>query len=56
MKHVVVMSDFSRRILSPFFPDGTQVHHVRNMIEVTRAEPVEPESNKPFVMVGRLSP
>lgn len=55
VKHVVVVSDFSRRILSPFFPDGTQVHHVRNMIEVTRAEPVEPESNKPFVMVGRLS-
>lgn len=55
VKHVVVVSDFSRRILSPFFPDDTHVHHVRNMIEMGRAEPVEPESNKPFVMVGRLS-
>ncbi|MGC3976540.1 MAG: glycosyltransferase family 4 protein [Nitrospira sp.] len=55
VKHVVVVSDFSRRILSPFFPEGTQVHHVRNMIDMMRAEAVEPESNKPFVMVGRLS-
>lgn len=55
VRHVIVVSDFSRRILTPFFPDGTQVYHVRNMIEVARAEPVEPESNKPFVMVGRLS-
>lgn len=55
VKHVVVVSDFSRRILKPFFPDGTQVHRVPNMIEVAQAEPVEAESNKPFVMVGRLS-
>lgn len=55
VKHVVVVSDFSRRILDPFFPEGTQVYHVRNMIEAALAEPVEPESSKPFVMVGRLS-
>lgn len=52
---MIVVSDFSRRILSPFLPKGTRVHHVRNMIEMTRAEPVESASNKPFVMVGRLS-
>ncbi len=55
VKHVVVVSDFSRRILAPFLPPGTRVHHVRNMIEITRDEPVEPHANKPFVMVGRLS-
>jgi glycosyltransferase involved in cell wall biosynthesis len=55
VRHVIVVSDFSRRILSPFLPKGTRVHHVRNMIEMTRAEPVESASNKPFVMVGRLS-
>lgn len=55
VKHVVVVSPFSRRILAPFLPPGTRVHHVRNMIEISRGEPVEPDANKPFVMVGRLS-
>lgn len=55
VKHVVVVSAFSRRILAPFLPPGTRVHHVSNMIEIKRGEPVEPDANKPFVMVGRLS-
>lgn len=55
VKHVIVVSTFSRRILAPFLAPGTHIHHVRNMIEITRNEPVEPHANKPFVMVGRLS-
>lgn len=55
IKHAIVVSEFSRRILEPFLPVGTHIHHVRNMIEIARDEPVVPDANAPFVMVGRLS-
>ena len=55
IKHVIVVSEFSRRVLEPLLPAGTHIHHVRNMIEITQQEPVLPDTNAPFVMVGRLS-
>ena len=55
IKHVIVVSEFSRGILERFLPAGTHIHHVRNMIEIARDEPVLPDANAPFVMVGRLS-
>ena len=55
IKHVLVVSEFSRRVLEPLLPAGTQVHHVRNMIDIARQEPVIPDADAPFVMVGRLS-
>lgn len=55
VKHVIVVSDFSRRILTPFLPASVQVHHVRNMVDVPRHTPSDPGAGQAFVMVGRMS-
>jgi len=55
IKHVIVVSDFSRRILEPFLPSGIHIHSVQNMIGVTRSAPADPGANSAFVMAGRMS-
>ena len=55
VKHVIVVSDFSRRILEPFLPSGIHLHSVQNMINVTRSAPADPAGNQAYVMVGRMS-
>jgi glycosyltransferase involved in cell wall biosynthesis len=55
VKHVIVVSDFSRRILEPFLPPGIHLHSVQNMINVTRSAPADPAGNRAYVMVGRMS-
>lgn len=55
IKHAILVSEFSRRVLEPLLPRGIRIHHVQNMIDVTQASPIVPESKAPFVMVGRLS-
>jgi glycosyltransferase involved in cell wall biosynthesis len=55
IKHVIVVSDFSRRVLEPFLPPGIRIHPVPNMIGVDRAAPADPADNSAYVMVGRLS-
>ena len=55
VKHVIVVSDFSRRILEPFLPSGIHLHSVQNMINVTRSAPADPARNRAYVMVGRMS-
>ncbi len=55
IKHVIVVSDFSRRILEPFLPSGIHFHPVQNMINVTRSVPADPAGNSAYVMAGRMS-
>jgi glycosyltransferase involved in cell wall biosynthesis len=55
VKHVIAVSDFSRRILEPFLPPGIHLHSVQNMINVTRSAPTDPAGNRAYIMVGRLS-
>ena len=55
VKHVIVVSDFSRRILEPFLPSGIHLHSVQNMINVTRSAPADPAGNRAYVMLGRMS-
>ena len=55
IKHVIVVSDFSRCILEPFLPPGVRIHHVPNMISVARTAPVDPAGNRTYIMVGRMS-
>ncbi|HJR77232.1 MAG TPA: glycosyltransferase family 4 protein [Nitrospiraceae bacterium] len=55
VKHVVVVSDFSRRVLEPFLPAGIRIHPVPNMIGVIRTTPAAPADNSAYVMVGRMS-
>jgi glycosyltransferase involved in cell wall biosynthesis len=54
-KDVIVVSDFSRRLLEPFLPATTRVHYVANMIGVPRAAPATPAEHRAYVMVGRMS-
>jgi glycosyltransferase involved in cell wall biosynthesis len=55
IKHVIVVSEFSQRILEPLLPPSTRIHHVRNIIDIPRQEPVRSDAHAPYVMVGRLS-
>lgn len=55
VKHVIVVSDFSRRVLEPFLPAGVHLHSVPNMIGVARTAPANPAANSAYVMAGRLS-
>lgn len=55
VKHVIVVSDFSRRILEPCLPSGIHLHSVQNMINVARSGPADPGGNRAYVMVGRMS-
>ncbi len=55
IKHVIVVSDFSRRILEPYLPAGIHIHHVHNMIGVVRGTAADPADNSAYIMVGRMS-
>lgn len=55
IKHVVAVSDFSRRILEPFLPAGVRIHRVQNMIGVARGAAADPAVNNAYVMAGRMS-
>jgi glycosyltransferase involved in cell wall biosynthesis len=56
IRDFVAPSALSDRILRPFLPSHARIHHVRNPIDVERADPARPDANDPFVVVGRLSP
>ncbi len=55
IRHVMVVSEFSRRILEPYLPPGTQIHLVQNMIAVPQGVPASPDESTAYVMVGRMS-
>ncbi len=55
IRHVVVVSEFSRRILEPHLAPGTAIHRVPNMIEVPEGLPASPQESSAYVMVGRMS-
>lgn len=55
IRHFVVVSEFSRRILAPYLPHDAVWHDVPNVIDVPRATPIAVERNATYAMVGRLS-
>lgn len=55
IRHVIVVSEFSRRILNPCLSPATRIHHVPNMISVPRGVATSPHERTAYVMVGRMS-
>ena len=56
MRDVIYISNFSRRILQPYFPDNTTWHFVRNPVRAVHQERADAASSNTFLFVGRLSP
>ncbi len=56
MSDVIYISDFSRRILEPYFSAHTAWHFVRNPVNATKQPRVAAEESGRFLFVGRLSP
>jgi glycosyltransferase involved in cell wall biosynthesis len=55
VRHFIIVSEFSGRILKPFFSPGSQIYHVLNPVEASYMEPVDARSNSAYVMVGRIA-
>ena len=55
LRHFIVVSPFSERILKPFLSPDSQIYHVQNPIQASYQDPVGVEANSAFVMVGRIA-
>lgn len=56
LRHAIVVSSFSERILRSWLPGSVQLHHVRNPIEVALEPAADPQASAGFVLVARLFP
>lgn len=55
IRHFIIVSEFSGRILKLFFSPGSQIYHVQNPVQASYTEPVHTRSNSAYVMVGRIT-
>jgi glycosyltransferase involved in cell wall biosynthesis len=55
IRNFICVSRFSRSILIPFLPSGSNLYWNSNVINVRKSEPVQVDRNDYFVMVGRLT-
>ena len=55
LRHFIVVSPFSERILKPFLSPDSQIYHVQNPVQASYQDPVGVEANSAFVMVGRIA-
>jgi glycosyltransferase involved in cell wall biosynthesis len=55
-RDVIYLSEFSRRVLAPYFSEQTRWRKVSNGINVAKAPRVAAENNNNFLFLGRLSP
>ncbi len=56
IRHYIAVSEASAKIMRPNLGKMSQVHFVRNPIDVPRAQMATPASNEGFLFVGRFSP
>jgi glycosyltransferase involved in cell wall biosynthesis len=56
LKHLITVSELSKRVLNPYLSDGTKIHQVPNPIPVEKEPRVIAEKNKSYAFVGRYSP
>ncbi|ERL03711.1 glycosyltransferase, group 1 family protein [Mitsuokella sp. oral taxon 131 str. W9106] len=52
---MIYISEFSRRVLMPYFPKGQRMAYLPNWIDVRKTERVKAEKNTAFLFVGRLA-
>lgn len=55
IRHFIVVSPFSERILKPFLSPDSHIYHVQNPVQASYQDPVNVEANSAFVMVGRIT-
>jgi glycosyltransferase involved in cell wall biosynthesis len=55
LRHFIVVSPFSERILKPFLSPDSHIYHVQNPVHASYQDPVGVEANSAFVMVGRIA-
>jgi glycosyltransferase involved in cell wall biosynthesis len=55
IRHFIIVSEFSGRILNAFFPRGSNVYEVPNPVTDSYTEPADVRSNSAYVMVGRIA-
>jgi glycosyltransferase involved in cell wall biosynthesis len=53
---IICVSDFSQRVLEPYFSNETRVHRVDNPLEVVRSERRATAGTSEFVVIGNLHP
>lgn len=53
---MIYISEFSRRILKPYFAAGQRLFFLSNLLSVERAERIQAEKNQVFLFVGRFAP
>ncbi|MEZ0325600.1 MAG: glycosyltransferase family 4 protein [Fimbriimonas sp.] len=53
--HAIFLSDFSRRILQPYLPEGTKTSLVPNALSLPKEGPRKLKQNAPFLFAGRLT-
>ena len=52
----IALSRHSEQLLRPRLPPGARVHHLGNIVDVTRQPPVDVERNRSLLFIGRLDP
>lgn len=53
---MIYISEFSRRILEPYFAKGQHLAFLPNLIDVEHMERIRAEGNQVFLFIGRFSP
>jgi glycosyltransferase involved in cell wall biosynthesis len=56
IRHVIVVSDFSRALVQPYFHSQTNFHNVANPIDIPLQPAIDPSKNEDFLFVGRMNP
>jgi glycosyltransferase involved in cell wall biosynthesis len=55
LRHAIVISHLSERILRPFLPARIRLHQVGNPIDVPKQPPIDAAARRHFTFVGRFS-
>lgn len=54
IRHFIIVSEFSGRVLGPFFPEGSHIYHVKNPVLASYEDRVDARLNSAYLMVGRI--
>jgi glycosyltransferase involved in cell wall biosynthesis len=55
LRHAIVISDLSEKVLRPFLPAGVRIHRVRNPIDSPKQPAVNAPANRHFTFVGHFT-
>ena len=55
LRHAIVISHLSEKILRPFLPSEIRLHQVGNPIDVSKQPPIDAAANRHYTFVGRFT-